>query len=295
VRLSDIDALARVAVVVHIDRMNEANPLALDRLLDAVRVDDTTSIFTVPDGWQQGRGAFGGLVVGAMVRAATVAINDDARRVRSVTAELLGPVLPGPATLHVERLRQGSGLSAVRVRLLQDSGAGVVEEQCCAVVVLAKSRPGTPQFQHRVPPTMPRFTDVDEVAVEPPLGPVFAGHFKFRPTGPWPFSGAPVPVAAGFIQPRLPIAAFDAAVVAACADAWWPTVLSTLQEVRPMATVTFALELLTDPARLDPTAPLFHDAKSETGVDGYCVEHRALWTPDGLLVAENQQLFAIIR
>ena len=269
--------------------------LPLDRLLDAVRLDDTTFAFTVPDGWQQGRGAFGGLVIGAMTRAAIVTTDDDSRRVRSVTAELLGPVLPGVATLKVERLRQGSGLSAVRVRLLQDSGAGVVEEQCCAVVVLAKSRPGTPQFQHRVPPTIPNWREVDDVAVEPPLGPVFASNFIFRPTGPWPFSGAPIPVAAGFIQPRLPIATVDAALVATLADCWWPTVLSTLEEVRPMATVTFALELLTDPARLDPTLPLFHDAKSETGVDGYCVEHRALWTPDGLLVAENQQLFAIIR
>lgn len=291
VRLSDAPGLAEVSAVV---QTGEMTSLPLDRLLDAVRVDDTTSIFTVPDGWQQGRGAFGGLVIGAMVRAATVATNDDSRRVRSVTAELLGPVLPGPATLHIERLHQGSGVSAVRVRLLQDTGAGVVEEQCCAVIVLAKSRPGTPQFSHRAVPTMPDWREVDVVAVEPPLGPVFAGNFNFRPTGPWPFSGAPVPVAAGFIQPREPVTAFDAALVAACADAWWPAVLSTLQEVRPMATITFALELLTDPAHLDPATPLFHDARSETGVDGYCVEHRALWTPDGLLVAENQQLFAII-
>ncbi|HEY1100478.1 MAG TPA: thioesterase family protein [Myxococcota bacterium] len=268
---------------------------SIDRLLDATRVDDVTFSFDVPDGWRQGRGAFGGLVVGAMVRAATALNDDDSRRVRSVTAELLGPVLPGRATLAVEKLRQGSGVSAVRVRLLQDSGTGVVEEQACAVVVLAKSRPGTPSFQQRAVPHIPDVNSVDVVAVEPPLGPVFAGNFIFRPTGAFPFSGATQATAAGFIQPKLPIAAVDAAVVAACADAWWPTLYATLDAPRPMATITFALELLIDPRELDPTLPLFHEAKSETAVDGYSVEHRALWTTDGRLVAENQQLFAIIR
>ena len=70
----------------------------LDRLLDAVRVDANTFAFMVPDGWQQGRGAFGGLVVGAMVRAAIVTTNDVTRVVRSVTAELLGPDFQGLGT-----------------------------------------------------------------------------------------------------------------------------------------------------------------------------------------------------
>ena len=278
--------------------MSSANP-ALDRLLVSQLIEQTasTSTFTltVPDGWQQGRGAFGGLVLGAMVRAATDTVAAADRRVRSVTAELLGPVLPGPATLHVEKLRQGSGVSAARVRLLQDSGTGVVEEQACAVVVLGKPRPNTPAFSQRVVPALPDWREATIVDVEPPLGPVFASNFIFRPTGAYPFSGATQATAAGWIQPREPFAAWDAALVVACADAWWPTILATLEEVRPMATITFALELLVDPASLDPSVPLFHDAKCESCVDGYAVEHRALWTAEGVLVAENQQLFAIIR
>ena len=58
--------------------------------------------WTVPDGWQQGRGAFGGLVLGALVRAAQASEPEAARRPRVVTGELCGPALPGPTTLTVE-------------------------------------------------------------------------------------------------------------------------------------------------------------------------------------------------
>jgi len=49
----------------------------------------------VPPGWRQGRVAFGGLVVGSLVRAIKQRIADPARAVRTVTAELPGPLEPG--------------------------------------------------------------------------------------------------------------------------------------------------------------------------------------------------------
>ena len=88
--------------------MNE--PASLDRVLDVSLVAEGRYALDVPDGWAQGRGAFGGLVLGAMLRAVTRAEPDPARRVRSVTGEIPAPVLPGlavrvqqtelPATLY---------------------------------------------------------------------------------------------------------------------------------------------------------------------------------------------------
>ena len=49
------------------------------------------------------------------------------------------------------------------------------------------------------------------------------------------------------------------------------------------------------PSTLDPSLPLLHEGKSDHALDGYSVEHHALWTTDGRLVAEHQQVFAIIR
>jgi hypothetical protein len=261
--------------------------------LHADRIDDTTFRLLVDDGWQQGRGAFGGLVIGALVRAAMVATADPARRVRSVTAELLGPVLPGEATLKVERLRQGSGVSGVRVRLLQADAPGrPVDELAQVVVIVAKDRPGTPSWNHATPPSFPGWRDVPEAHLAAPLAPVFTQHFEFRVTGTLPFSSADRATAQGFVRPRGD-GIVDEAVIAACADAWWPGALATFDAPRPTATITYALEL--HDTAVDADEPLFHDARCDIAASGYAVEHRALWTPSGRLVAQNQQVFAIIR
>lgn len=247
----------------------------------------------VDDGWQQGRGAYGGLVIGAMVRAALSFNDDQDRRVRSVTAELLGPVLPGAAVLQLEPLRRGSGVSGMRVRLLQaDEPARPLEERCQAVVVLAKDRPGAPAWMRQEPPTVPVWRSVPVAPLSAPLAPPFTAHFEFRVTGALPFSGATEATAQGFVRPRVS-GVVDAAVLAACADAWWPAAFATFSSPRPMATVTYALEL-TD-AVFDAQEPLLHDARCDVAAGGYAIEHRTLWTPDGRLVAQNQQLFAIIR
>jgi acyl-CoA thioesterase len=266
---------------------------SLHQALVADRIDDDTFRLVVDDGWQQGRGAFGGLLVGALVRTASVVTADPARRVRSVTAELLGPVLPGDATLKVERLRRGSGVSGVRVRLLQAEAPGrPLDELCQAVVVFAKDRPDAPVWNHVSPPSIPDWRTVPETPLSPPLAPVFTQHFEFRITGAWPFSSAGRATAQGFVRPQVrgPV---DDAVVAACADAWWPAAFAMFAAPRPMATITYTLELHDTALRADE--PLFHDAVCDVAGAGYATEHRRLWSPDGRLVAQNQQVFAVIR
>jgi len=43
---------------------------------------------TVPDGWQQGRGAFGGLVYGMLTRAMEQVVDEPARRLRTLTGDI---------------------------------------------------------------------------------------------------------------------------------------------------------------------------------------------------------------
>ena len=74
----------------------------------------------VPDGWQQGRGAFGGLVLAALLRAMEAVEPDRGRVTRSLTGDLCGPVQPGPAELVVEVLRRGNNLSNLDARLYQN-------------------------------------------------------------------------------------------------------------------------------------------------------------------------------
>jgi len=58
----------------------------------------------VPDGWQQGRGAFGGLVFGLLGRAMEMFNADATRTLRTLSGDIAGPVIPGPVRLETEML-----------------------------------------------------------------------------------------------------------------------------------------------------------------------------------------------
>lgn len=262
----------------------------LTTLSTPTRIADDQFRWEVPEGWQQGRGAFGGLVIATLVRAVETVAETPERVVRTVAAHLVGPVLVGSADISVERLRIGNGVSSLAASLRQGD-----EVLAHAVLVLGKTRSTEFDRQDVSAPEIPDWQSFEPLPVRPPLGPTFAEHFEFRSTGPLPFSGGSRATSGGFVRPLLPGRARDAAYVAAQADGWWPAVLATLTAPRPTATVSYNLQLLTNPAELDPSLPLFHRARALAALDGYVAEHRELWTLDGRLVALNQQTFAVIR
>ena len=52
------------------------------------RLSDQTFSAIIPDGWQQGRGAFGGLVLGLLTRAMQAAEPDAQRTLRTLLGDL---------------------------------------------------------------------------------------------------------------------------------------------------------------------------------------------------------------
>lgn len=244
----------------------------------------------IPDGYQQGRGAFGGLVLANLVRAIEASDAEPTRSLRNLSAEICGPVQPGSALIHVTRLRAGTGVSTIAASLEQ--GGEILAH---AVGVRGRARGSDTDFRHLEAPPMPPWREVPVIAVAPPVGPVFARNFEFRVTSAPPYSGAREAFASGWIRPKDPGPARDAAYVTLCADAWWPAILARLSDVRPLATVAFTLELVSDLEGLDPEAPLFHAARCRVAKDGYALETRELWGEDGRLVAQNHQTFVVIK
>jgi acyl-CoA thioesterase len=243
----------------------------------------------IRDDWRQGRGAFGGLVLGTMVRAVEAFDASPERPLRTLTAELCGPVLPGPNTIQVERLRAGTGVSTVAARLERDG-----EVLAHAVAVLGRHRGADVDICTLPRPVMPPWQAVAPARLDLTF-PAFVRFFEFRPVGPLPFSGSLEPLASGWIRPREPGPARDAAYVTCLADAWWPALLLQLTAPRPVATVAFTLDLLSGLEGLDPEAPLFHSARVVAARAGYFVELRELWGEDGRLVALNQQTVVLIK
>ena len=239
----------------------------------------------VPDGWQQGRGAFGGLVLATLLRAIERAEPDGARSVRALTGDLCGPVLPGPAELVVEVLRRGNNLSNIDARLVQD---GQVQARASAVL----SAPKAAATLRRPPqaPQAPAWRDLPDLGLGPPEGPAFAPNFEYRSA--ITFETADGSGTLGWLRLRRPPATMDAAAVVAMLDAWWPAIFSG--GARPMATVSFTAEILAAPADLAPDAPLLYRGRVIALHEGFCVEFRELWHQHRL-VAMNQQTFAILR
>jgi acyl-CoA thioesterase len=255
------------------------------------RLEGETFRLDVPPGWRQGRGVFGGLTVGAAVRAIELRVADPRRRVRSVTAELTAPVEAGPAEIAVDVLRGGSSVTVARAALLQ---AGEVRTH--AVAVLAASRPAAAAIAWRTlePPPAPPWREVAPASLAPPApAPEFARHFEYRIVLGLPLSGGAARCV-GWIRPVVPSAVRDAGYVASLADAWFPAVMVRSRELRPMATIAYTLDLVGGLDGLDPEAPLLYRGTVPVCADGYFLETRELWGEDGRLVAINQQTLAIL-
>jgi acyl-CoA thioesterase superfamily protein/acyl-Coa thioesterase superfamily protein len=243
---------------------------------------------TVPDGWQQGRGAFGGLVYGMLARAMEQVVNEPTRRLRTLTGDIAGPVMPGAVTLRVEVLRRGGKQSNLQATLLQKG-----EPLAVAIGVFSASRDVHPPALVREPPERADWDQLREVPLEPPAGPPFGRAYEYRSAGPMPFAGGKEAWTAGYLREQTAPSRRDAPSMVALLDAWWPTLWSIDRIYRPMATISFVGQLLVDPALIDPSERLFHLARMGALTDGFFVEMRELWSGD-VCVGMNQQTYVVL-
>jgi hypothetical protein len=248
---------------------------------------------SIPDGWQQGRGAFGGLILGTLLRAIECEETEPARRTRCLTGDICGPVLPGEVELRVTVLRRGKNQTNARADLWQ---AGEIVATATGLSSTARSAVSVPRSPS--PPAVPPFADLPILPIEAPLGPVFASHYEYRGNSFLPFTGGDTAAALGTIRERTPPAAVDGPALIGLLDAYWPALYATETQPRAMATVSFAAQILVDPASLDPAERLVYRARVEAMEEGFSVEFRELWSVSGevpRLVALNQQTFALLR
>lgn len=241
----------------------------------------------VPDGWQQGRGAWGGLVVGAMVRALTLL---DPAPIRSVSIQMSTPAFVGAHAVEASVLRRGTSMTTWQATIT--SAEGVLVASMVAIVGPARSSAGESGAWGQA--GAPGLPPVDEVAPLPPGlegFPRFMERCEFRVVEGIPLSGAPARCS-GWVRLRdapAPAAAWLIGLV----DAWWPASMPAFEVLRRIATVNFTANLLVDPASLDPATPLAYTASVAAAADGYTSEHRALWTPDGRLAVDNLQTIVV--
>ena len=254
----------------------------------------------VPEGWLQGRGVWGGLVIAAQVNAVADEQRrvDPTRRLRNVTSHLFGPLPSGPAQLTVAPLRVGSAMTTWQVQLVGSDGSLASQ----AVVIAGAPRAGdvAADWGTGRMPDLPAWQDVPAVPVEPPLGPEFGSNIVYRPVSGVPGSGGSSQ-AVGWVAPTdngekaEGTTEWTAATVLGIVDAWWPASYVAMTALRPMATVSFSAHLLVDPATLDGSAPLAFESWVSRVDEGFTSETRRLWSPEGELVVENHQAIVIVK
>ncbi len=260
-------------------------------LADALRLETSPSgevIWNVPEGWAQGRGAFGGLTLAVLARAAGATLDDRERPLRTLTGEIPAAVLVGPARVKVAPLRAGNSLSTLVAQIEQGSGVAAH-----AVLNFGKTRDvGTDGVHAGTSATFPPFDSVTPSRPVSP-GPIFTQHFEYRPVTGKPYSGAAEPLVEGWVRIREPGDVPAPYALLAMIDAWFPAIMPTMTVPRPFGTISFAAHLYDRGWVLGE--PLFHRSRLLASHQGYFAELRELFTPRGELAAVNQQTMAIIK
>jgi len=240
-----------------------------------------------PDGWEQGGGAFGGLVLATLARAMQTLAPD--RPIRTLLGDLVGPVLPGPSDIRCRVLRRGKNQTNVAAELEQDGALLAI-----ASAVLSDPRRVAEPSLALEPPPPARPSDLVVVTMPAPPAPVFTQHYEYR-ADTLPFGGAPSGAqASGFVRERTPLARIDAPALIGRLDAWWPTLFGLEPAPRPVATISFAAQIVIAPETLVPDEALRYRARMAALHDGFFLELRELWQ-GGRPVAFNQQTFAILK
>jgi hypothetical protein len=255
--------------------------------LDITESDGASFWWEVPDGWQQGRGAWGGLVVGAAVRAAVSTEPDATRSVRTLSLQISGPALVGRHRVRVRASRIGSRMSTWAVAV-SDAADAVV---ATAMVITGLPRRGAADQDEATwsPLTAPPIPPVDEVPLlspGPPF-PVFTQHFAYGAVDGLPLQGGQAETL-GWIGYREASEWTDVTLLA-LVDAWFTATLVPLSDFAPVGTVNFTANVTIDPAGLTHGEPLIHHGLVSGSRDGYASELRRLWTSDGRLAVENVQ------
>ena len=241
----------------------------------------------VPPDWLQGRTVFGGMQMAIAVRGMRTSLPAEVRGLplRSVQMTFVGP-LDGdePVEVRPQLLRRGRSTSHARCDLLQHGAVGA-----SAVAIFGTARAS--QFVHEMPAPDPgkRPEDVASATLVPGQGPEFIQHFEARwAVGAVPFSGYPEPHSMIYARLRDRECAAEDALLA-LADVIPTPVLSMLRRPAPASSLSWMIEVLREPARLDLQGWCLIDTEVRAGTDGYLSQTSVLYGPDGHAYAVSHQ------
>jgi len=233
----------------------------------------------VPDGWLQGRTAYGGLSAALALHAA-MASDVDLPPLRSALVAFIGP-LSGSVTVRARRLRRGRNAAFVEADVESDAGLGLR---------------ATFVFMSRVASTLDH--QAQSVAAPPAPGPddkVMRGHpaVAFSQN----FELADVEAAGPaewlrWVRLKARAGLHPMVELMAVADCLPPVALKLLGRPAPVSSMTWQLNLLGD-ALVTQDGWWLLQATSDYARDGTSSQRMGIRAADGTPVAEQMQSVAV--
>ena len=239
--------------------------------------------------WFKGPGACGGLVFAALARAFQGAQDNQERKIRSLSVQLCAPAPATPLTIEVENVRSGKRICHMRALMKSE-----VETIAIASAVMGSDRPTAYDFNTFKMPDVPPPEDCMQLP-SMPAEIAYMRQLDVRPCwGGIPMSGHEGAFSGGWLKPINCPEYWDEALAAALLDMWWPAILVTRPEGRPMGSITYnaSFYLPTEPLKTDYALLTTESSVTE---QGYAQERDMLWTRDGHLIAMAEQQILVIK
>ena len=244
----------------------------------------------VDGGWWIQRGPNGGYVAAILMRALMAEVDDVDRHARSLTVHYLAPAAEGPAdvTVHVER--RGRSVQYLSARLSQ--GNRMI---ATALAAFAAPQDVGPSF---IDATFPDFPEPEAIAsaADAPGAVSMRDRYEYRHVVGNPWDGpADEAETGGWIRLREP-RPYDASVIVAMADAWYPAIFARVPVAMGVPTIDLTIHIRSVAAlhRLQDDDWLAVRFRTTVATEGFLEEDGELWAPDGTLVAHSRQLGLIL-
>jgi acyl-CoA thioesterase len=259
---------------------------------DVTPTGDGTYAARMDGGWWIQRGPNGGYLAAVLVRAMTAEVDDAGRPLRSLTVHYLAPPAEGPVEVTVRTERAGRTVQFVAAQLRQGARLLAVARSAFAV-----PNPESPAFAD---PTFPGYPPPDQLdgGTGQPVGIVpMRDRYEYRHVVGAPWDGPSSQAETGgwirLAEPR----PYDAALVVALTDAWYPAIFTRVPEPMGVPTIDLTVHVRSVEAlqQMQPTDWMAVRFRTTVAGEGFLEEDGELWSPDGTLVAHSRQLGLILR
>ncbi|MGW5523047.1 thioesterase family protein [Gordonia sp. NPDC003950] len=248
---------------------------------------DPNAQFAIPEGWTQGRTAYGGLTAALAVAAAQ---QTDGGALPPLRAAQFAFTAPATEKLAVQarRLREGRSVTSVAVESL--SGNTVAAQ---STLIFSAGRESSVRHTMITRPDVPAPEDCLSLDAPSTLQPSFAANFERRmAAGAIPVTNAEVPELIWWVRHRDARGVDPSVALIALGDSLPPAAMTAFSDWAPVSTVMWSVDVCANTID-DATGWFLLRSSSVVAEAGYSYQTMEVWDAGGQLVMTGTQTVAV--